>query len=216
MKLPTKVIVITLLAAGLAAGGVAVYRNVPRPALITVASSNPTPSAMTKSDPTSHDTFDVEFTKKLILYHQLAAQLDTYAKNNALTPEVREFATVNGAYNTNQANIYVGILTSWGVSYTSIEDLPKVPGGSCAGYPTFPGMLPHADVNAFLKIDPEGIDKQFLALMVEHHSGINLIVKGEGSFINFAKLISMRDAFYKVNDEQMSQMVQLQKKLGYS
>lgn len=171
---------------------------------------------MTKSDPTSHDTFDVEFTKKLILYHQLAAQLDTYAKNNALTPEVREFATVNGAYNTNQANIYVGILTSWGVSYTSIEDLPKVPGGSCAGYPTFPGMLPHADVNAFLKIDPEGIDKQFLALMVEHHSGINLIVKGEGSFINFAKLISMRDAFYKVNDEQMGQMVQLQKQLGYS
>lgn len=168
------------------------------------------------TDATQHDTFDVEFTKKLILYHQLAAQLDTYAKNNALTPEVRQFAAEKSTYNTDQANSYAGLLTAWGVSYTSIEDLPKVPGGSCAGYPTFPGMLPHADVNAFLQVGPEEIDKQFLALMVEHHNGINMIVKAEGSFINYGELIQMRDAFYRVNDDEIKQMEQMQKQLGYS
>ena len=216
LKLPTKILAVTLLLAGLAIGGVAVYRNANQTPESAVR-ANPAPTTTTtKSDPTSHDTFDVEFTKKLILYHQLAAQLDTYAVNNALKPEVRKFAAENSTYNTNQANIYASILTSWGVSYTSIEDLPKVPGGSCAGYPTFPGMLPHADVNAFLKVSPEEIDKQFLALLIEHHSGINKIVKAEGSFINYGELITMRNTFYKVNDEEMNQMVQMQKQLGYS
>lgn len=217
MKLPKKIIAATLILTGLTLGGVAIYRNVLRPASKLAVRSNSAPAMITpKSDPTSHDTFDVEFTKKLILYHQLAAQLDTYAVNNALKPEVRQFAADNGTYNTNQANIYAGILTNWGVSYTSIEDLPKVPGGSCAGYPTFPGMLPHADVNAFLKVGPEELDKQFLALMAEHHSGINMIVKGEGSFINYGELISMRDAFYKINDDEVKQMEQMQKQLGFS
>lgn len=217
MKLPTKIVAVVLIFSGLALGATAICRNVfsPAPKPAARLSSTPTATTTLKSDPTTHDTFDVEFAKKLILYHQLAAQLDTYAKNNALRSEVREFAAEKSTYNTGQANIYAGLLTAWGVSYTSIEDLPKVPGGSCSGYPTFPGMLPHADVNAFLKVGPEEIDKQFLALMVEHHSGINLIVKGEGSFINYGELIQMRDTFYKVNDDEMKQMEQMQKQFGY-
>lgn len=71
----------------------------------TKVAESQTPEKSPVSDPNQHDTFDVEFAKKLVLYHELAAQLDDYAEVNATQPEIRAFAQAKSVYNTEQSNI---------------------------------------------------------------------------------------------------------------
>lgn len=179
----------------------------PRPVVTTA----PNPLSLTQ-----HDTFDVEFSKKLLLYHQLAAQLDDYAKVNATATDVREYAALKSGYNTAQASAYATMLDRWGEPYTDLEDFPKVAGSVCSGYPVFPGMLPHAKVSTYLQASAQEVDKQYLSLMVEHHNGINLLVKAEGHFVNYGELINLRDKFYTDQDSDMMQLKSLQNALGYT
>ncbi len=167
------------------------------------------------TDPTQHDTFDIEFAKKLLLYHELAAQLDNFAKLNAIQPEVRSFAEEQSSYNTEQSNVYANLLDSWEAKYTRLADFPKTTGGGCSGYPTFPGMLPHADVNAYLQTSAAEVDKQYLALMTKHHDGITLIFKAEGDFIIYGELIKMRDSFFTSQESETREMKQMQEQYGY-
>lgn len=202
---------------GLTFGGYTLYQRKLAPEVPLQNAPTAQVSANTKqSDPTTYDTFDIEFSKKLILYHQLAAQLDDYATTNATKPAVREFAAMQSSYNTEQANAYIEILKNWGEQYSTLQDFPKVAGGGCSGYPTFPGMLPHADVNSYLQTTAEQVDQTYLSLMTKHHGGINLIVKAEGSFINYGALISLRDAFYASQAAELTQMADLQKQYGYA
>ena len=212
------IIISTLITiSSLAVGGYTLYhRNLAPGAPLQNAPTAQAPANTNQSDPTTHDTFDVEFSKKLILYHQLAAQLDDYATANATKPAVRDFAAKQSVYNTEQANAYIAILNNWGEEYSTLQDFPKVAGGGCSGYPTFPGMLPHADVNSYLQTTAEQVDQTYLSLMTKHHGGINLIVKAEGSFINFGDLITLRDAFYKSQAAELTQMADLQKQYGYA
>jgi len=217
-KVALSILIVTALG-GLTASGISIYQNIiaseqqPEESALT---QKPEPNKEIQSDPTTYDTFDVEFSKKLILYHQLAAQLDDYAYANAIQPDVREFAAKQSAHNTQQANAYIALLDGWGQSYSNLEDFPKVAGGGCSGYPTFPGMLPHADVNSYLQTTADEVDRQYLSLMTKHHSGINLIVKAEGSFITHGDLIALRDAFYTSQANELMHIQELQKQYEYS
>lgn len=205
---------------GLAFGGATLYKNTfaqkPAPTAPPSSTKSSAVAQPQPSDPTQHDTFDIEFAKKLVLYNELAAQLDDYAKNNATQPAIREFAARKSASSTSQANAYAAMLDSWGAEYSRLNDFPKVAGGACSGYPTFPGMLPHDDVNTFLRSSANEVDRQYLALMTKHHSGINQTIKAVGSFVIYGELIVMRDAFFASQDAETKQLQEMQKQYGYA
>ncbi len=203
-------------------GGVLVYKNIAmskqtKPLAVSVASSsNSTTATDAAPDPTKHDTFDIEFSKKLLLYHQLAAKLDSYAMTNATRPEIRAYANQKNQYNVSQAAIYSKLLDMWNEKYTNLDDYPKVTGSACSGYPTFPGMLSHSDVSAYLQSTGSEVDKSYLALMIQHHNGITSIVKAEGHFVIYGDLVKTRDAFFAFQDIDSVQLVKMQKQLGYA
>ena len=118
-------------------------------------------------DPKTHDLSDVDYAQKKLIHHQLGAMIADKAKTDATKPEIRRLAEQVSAQETERANVYAALLTSWNESYLNITDFPET--GDCNGYPTFSGMLPHLDVGKYRLSCGESVDTTFLTLQIEHH-----------------------------------------------
>lgn len=157
-----------------------------------------------KRNPKIHDFMDADFAKKMLLYHQLAQQLDDIAKLNATHVEVRQFAEQDSAYESVQANLYSNLLQSWDESYMSLTDFPELNG--CFGYPTFAGMLPHAEVRAYRVSSGDEVDKQFLRLLITHHKDLTALINQNGRSIGFGKILEARDNTLKVQAPEIKRL----------
>ena len=175
-----------------------------------VASKTQTKEAEPR-DPKTHDFSDVDYAQKKLLHHQLGAMIADKAKINATKPEIRQVAEQVSTRETERANVYAAILTSWNESYLNITDFPET--GGCNGYPTFSGMLPHLDVGKYRLSSGESVDTAFLTLLIEHHKKATDLVKLEGAIIGFGELVKLRDTSQKEYKAEISTFERLQKSI---
>ena len=168
-----------------------------------------------KADPTSYNSYDADLAKKLVLYHELAAQLDSYAIEHATQPEIKMFASAQSAYNTKQATVYATLLSSWNETFFRMDDFPKIPGSSCGNYPTFPGMLPHTEVNTFLQSSSEEVDSQYLRLITRHHNDIETTISLNKTYAANGELAKLREAFLSIKKSELKQIQHLQTQFLY-
>ncbi len=197
----------------LAISGVA-YTTQPVQRLIKQKSAPPVAKTAPtiQRDPNQYDVLDVEYAKKKILHHQLAAILADKAKTDAIRPEVRKLAEQISVEETARANVYITMLTEWNESYDNITDFPEVNG--CHGYPTFSGMLPYQEVGKYRLSTGEDVDKTFFEIMIAHHDGNKELAEIEGRHVAYGKLITLRDASLREYDEQGKQLAATQQALG--
>ena len=164
--------------------------NKQRPAKV-VATKTQTKEAEPR-DPNTHDFFDVDYAQKKLIHHQLGAMIADKAKTDATKPEIRQLAEQVSSQETERANVYAALLTSWTESYLNITDFPET--GGCNGYPTFSGMLPHLDVGKYRLSSGESVDTTFLTLLIEHHKKATDLVKLEGAKIGYGELVKLQIA----------------------
>lgn len=143
-------------------------------------------------DPKTHDFSDVDYAQKKLIHHQLGAMIADKAKTDATKPEIRQLAEQVSSQETERANVYAALLTSWNESYLNITDFPET--GGCNGYPTFSGMLPHLDVGRYRLSSGESVDIRFLTLLIEHHKKATDLVKLEGAKIGYGELVKLQIA----------------------
>lgn len=160
-------------------------------------------------DPKTHDFSDVDYAQKKLIHHQLGAMIADKAKTDATKPEIRQLAEQVSAQETERANVYAALLTSWNESYLNITDFPET--GGCNGYPTFSGMLPHIDVGKYRLSSGESVDTTFLTLLIEHHKKATDLVKLEGAKIGYGELVKLREASQKEYKAEISTLEALQK-----
>lgn len=194
----------------IAAGGLAAYTAVTKPASIRTVGPTRTPTPV---DTASHNVYDTDLAKKFVLYHELAAQLDQYAIENTVHETVRALATQQRTYNIQQVAVYAAVLQAWNEPYSRLEDFPKIAGSSCGTYPTFPGMLPHAEVTAYLQSDGENVDTDYLRLTSQHHNDITTTISANEEYANNGELAELRKTFLVLRDAEMKQIQQLQAEL---
>lgn len=162
-------------------------------------------------DPKTHDFSDVDYAQKKLIHHQLAALIADKAKTDATQPEIRQVAQDVSAQETERANAYAALLTSWGETYLNITDFPET--GGCYGYPTFSGMLPHVDVASYRLSSGENVDAKFFSLIIEHHKKAAELVKLEGAKIGFGKLVELRNSSQNEYRTEIYKFEALQKSL---
>ena len=162
-------------------------------------------------DPKTHDFSDVDYAQKKLIHHQLGAMIADKAKTDATKPEIRQLAEQVSSQETETANVYAAILTSWNESYLNITDFPET--GGCNGYPTFSGMLPHLDVGKYRLSSGESVDTTFLTLLIEHHKKATDLVKLEGAKIGFGELVKLREISQKEYKAEISTFETLQKSI---
>lgn len=160
-------------------------------------------------DPKTHDFSDVDYAQKKLIHHQLGAMIADKAKTDATKPEIRQLAEQVSSQETERANVYAALLTSWNESYLNITDFPET--GGCNGYPTFSGMLPHIDVGKYRLSSGESVDTTFLTMLIEHHKKATDLVKLEGAKIGFGELVKLREASQKEYKAEISTLEALQK-----
>ena len=176
-----------------------------------VVASKTQTKATKPRDPKTHDFSDVDYAQKKLFHHQLGAMIADKAKTDATKPEIRRLAEQVSAQETERANVYAALLTSWNESYLNITDFPET--GGCNGYPTFSGMLPHLDVGKYRLSSGESVDTAFLTLLIEHHKKATDLVKLEGAKIGFGELIKLREASQKEYKAEISTLETLQKSI---
>jgi uncharacterized protein (DUF305 family) len=183
--------------------------NKQRPAKV-VATKTQTKEAEPR-DPNTHDFFDVDYAQKKLIHHQLGAMIADKAKTDATKPEIRQLAEQVSSQETERANVYAALLTSWNESYLNITDFPET--GGCNGYPTFSGMLPHLDVGKYRLSSGESVDTTFLTLQIEHHKKATDLVKLEGAKIGYGELVKLREASQKEYGAEINTFETLQKSI---
>ena len=208
--------VIAVIIIGLASGaGITVLALSPKEPAATpraIESRN----ALPPQEPTEQDVsgehtiYDIDLAKKFILYHELAVQLDRHILVNSASPSVREFAAKQQQYNTEQVTVYANLLQSWNEPFSRLEDYPKIPGSSCGTYPTFPGMLPHADVTTFLDTTDRTIDSTYLQLLTRQRTDILTTISANEEYANYKELSDIRRAFLATRRESLQQIAELQ------
>lgn len=174
-----------------------------------VAASKSQTKVAEPRDPKTHDFSDVDYAQKKLIHHQLGAMIADKAKTDATKTEIRRLAEQVSAQETERANVYAALLTSWNESYLNITDFPET--GGCNGYPTFSGMLPHLDVGKYRLSSGESVDTAFLTLLIEHHKKATDLVKLEGAIIGFGELVKLRDTSQKEYKAEISTFERLQK-----
>lgn len=174
-----------------------------------VAASKTQKKVAEPRDPKTHDFSDVDYAQKKLIHHQLGAMIADKAKTDATKTEIRRLAEQVSAQETERANVYAALLTSWNESYLNITDFPET--GGCNGYPTFSGMLPHLDVGKYRLSNGESVDTTFLTLLIEHHKKATDLVKLEGAIIGFGELVKLRDTSQKEYKAEISTFERLQK-----
>ncbi len=189
------------------------------PTIQDLISNNQTPAKVAASktetkvaeprDPKTHDFSDVDYAQKKLIHHQLGAMIADKAKTDATKPEIRQIAEQVSSQETERANDYATLLTSWNESYLNITDFPET--GGCNGYPTFSGMLPHLDVGKYRLSSGESVDTTFLTLLIEHHKKATDLVKLEGAKIGFGEWVKLREISQKEYEAEISAFETLQK-----
>lgn len=162
-------------------------------------------------DPNAHDFRDVDYAQKKLIHHQLGAMIADKAKIDATRPEIRQLAEQVSSQETERANVYTALLTSWEESYLNITDFPET--GGCNGYPTFSGMLPHLDVGKYRLSSGESVDTTFLALLIEHHKKATDLMKLEGAKIGYGELVKLRETSQEDYKAEISTFETLQKSI---
>ena len=162
-------------------------------------------------DPKTHDFSDVDYAQKKLIHHQLGAMIADKAKTDATKPEIRRLAEQVSAQETERANVYAALLTSWNESYLNITDFPET--GGCNGYPTFSGMLPHLDVGKYRLSSGESVDTTFLTMLIEHHKKATDLVKLEGAKIGFGELVELQKVSQAEYKAEISTIQTYQKSL---
>lgn len=193
--------VILLLVGGLVYGGASAYR------VYSENSNNKkvvTTPQQSKRDPTKHEYSDIDYATKMLLYHQLAAQLADVAKERATRAEIRLIAEQYSAKEAQHAELYANLLKSWNEPYVNLTDFPEVNG--CNGYPTFAGMLSHATVRDYRNSSDKDIDEQFLELMIEHHQGLTELVNDNGRLVGYGVLIQAKDTTLKSQNDEVERL----------
>ncbi|GEM_PF-5477839 len=180
------------------------------PRVVTPATSTP-PQGPTEQDVSAeHNVYDSDLAKKFVLYHELAAQLDQHTLDVAVEPAVREFAAQQYRYNNEQVALYSALLRSLNESFPRLEDYPKIPGSSCGTYPTFPGMLPHGDVTAFLETTADTVGAPYLRLITQQRNDILTTISANEEFANYKQLSDIRKEFLAARRDSLRQLQQLQ------
>ena len=178
--------------------------------------SSPQSTSNKQERSTQPDSQDVDFAKKMVLVDQQAMQIADMGTRKASDANIKKLASqiYSDAQADNQK--YIAWLTEWNETYLNLSDFPEMEGHDM--YPTFTGMIPLSDVRQIESLSGTSFDKSFLELMVEQHEGVIELQAGrtsEGAAVKFAGILDLREENVKKQKDQIAEMKQLQRDLGY-
>ncbi|MEV8507671.1 DUF305 domain-containing protein [Actinoplanes sp. NPDC051475] len=125
---------------------------------------------------------DVTFAKMMVVHHRQAIEMAELASTRAADPEVKTLAGKIKVAQQPQIDTMTGWLSAWG----SPEPTPVMSGGmampdamSSMGHGGMPGAMSQADMTKLAAARGAAFDKQFLAVMIDHHQGAISMAKLE-------------------------------------
>ena len=173
----------------------------------------PVPSASrkqpTQAESSERSFADLDFARKSLLYHQLAAWFAEKAISDASTSEVRRIAEEIYSRETEKAAAFAALLTTWNESYVNLTDFPEANG--CLGYPTFTGMSPHAEVASYRASKGMEVDSRFLALLLAHHQKGSTLSEIEGRAVRQRDLVLLKPSSLEGYQGEIELIESLQK-----
>ena len=157
---------------------------------------------------------DKGFARDMVVHHQQAVLMATYAREHTESKEVRALAGVIDAAQQREIGQMIGWLQSWEVPLQS--DAPAMawmnsgmsqhkhhPGDASS----MPGMATPAELDEFVNLTGRQLDVQFLKLMTRHHEGGLPMAKYA---VRQARLDYVRDAARLMIQDQQREIDQMQ------
>ncbi len=182
---------------------------------------------------------DVMFLRMMIPHHQQAVEMATLAQTRAADPRVKQLAARIKATQTSEIATMNRWLTAWGQPTTMPNDhdmsampgggmmpsaMPGRPGGmmpsampgtpGCmtpSGMPRMPGMMSSADMARLTAATGKDFDKQFLQMMIVHHTGAIQMARAEQAYGSNPDVKALAGRIIK---DQQAEIATMQKMLA--
>lgn len=165
--------------------------------------SSTEPQQTVQLDPNEHDFFDVDFAQKMITHHQQGIEMADAVLASSTDQEMRAMATEMRQQQVNAETQYKAWLDEWDETYTNLADFPQMDGHDM--YPSYPGLVSAAKLNALKSTTGSELDTLFIELMSEHHEGG--IQSGEMSKkLQYGKLIEFKDKVFADYEVELQRM----------
>ncbi len=204
--------VLTLAACGSSgnsATGSATTPNVP--ATATQPASAATASAA--ADATPGRAGDISFAQLMIPHHQQALEMAYLAKDQAVSPEVRDLAQQIKAAQDPEIQQMVAWLTAWGapeqMAGASASEESMDHSGMDMGGMTSAGMMSNEDMRKLTDARGADFDRMWLQMMITHHQGAVTMARQVLSTTSDAGVKTLADAVVAGQSDEIAQMQKL-------
>lgn len=156
-------------------------------------------------------TVDTGFARDMVVHHQQAVLMATYARQHAESDQVRALAGAIDAAQQREIGQMIGWLQSWGVPLQSDAPAMAWMGSGMSQHhhgdaSSMPGMATPAELDDFVNLAGKRLDVEFLKLMTRHHEGGLPMAKYAASH---AQLPYVRDAARLMIQDQQREIDQM-------
>ena len=155
----------------------------------SAASAAPTASASTGA----HNANDVSFAQNMLAHHKEAIEMADLAATHAGSQQVKDLATTIKAEQSPEITTMTAWLTSWKQpTVAATSGMSGMPGMSATSSASpMPGMMSDADMAVLSNASGTAFDRQFLQMMITHHTGAVQMAKTEQADGQFGPAITL-------------------------
>jgi uncharacterized protein (DUF305 family) len=161
----------------------------------------------------SHNDADTDFATGMKAHHEQAVDMAGLAADRAADPRVKDLAARIEAAQQPEIDTLTGWLADWGATGSASPSDEGMGGMDHSGHDTG-GMMSAEDLTALQAATGAEFDRQFLALMLEHHRGAVAAAESELTAGENAQALALAESIRDTQNAEIAEMPQLLTELG--
>ena len=162
---------------------------------ISPKENHPASHTSQKKDTTLPDTYgdiyDIDFSRKAILYNQQAIEMSDIVSVRSTDESTKAWAKERSRNLTTKTEKYKSLLNEWGETYRDLASFPR--SDTHDGYYSDTGFATAEDMQLLEAQTSETINDQYRKLMTIHHEGFLSLVETHGVHVTKKSTADLRD-----------------------
>lgn len=156
-------------------------------------SSEPTKTTATEAapvaDPKQHSVMDVDFIKKVLIYHQQVIEMADIALQKSASSDVRKLAQDIKIVREADITKFKAWLAEWNELYMNLADFPQQSGHDM--YPTMPGMATPEELQKLRMLSGVELERTYLEMMKAYYDGMTESTQNGDQDLQFGELVEL-------------------------
>lgn len=148
------------------------------------------------------DLYDIDFSRKAILYNQQAIEMSAMLKSKSADTALSEWAQERSNLLESEVNRYKTLLDGWKESYRELSSFPR--SDEHDGYYSDIGFATAEDKSSLGQLTAQELEVKYKSLMAAHHEGFLLLVQTNGANASKTETAELRDQSEKQYKKALS------------